>query len=225
MKRHTKLFAFILCVFFAVAAFAVPAQNVAITYKVKGSVELFKSGAKSAVALTPATHLSDGDKIRTGKDGYCFLIFVEDKTQIKVRENSEMTISANRGDKGLEQQVNMNIGQIWSHVSKEGSKFRVSTPTSVASVKGTMWWTLVNEDGTTTIIGLSGIVNLFNNRLGQSEDVGAGQTGDSGPGGLHVGPTHISIPNPDGPGSTRTLRIPFRDADGNDHNLYIDYEE
>ena len=225
MKRHITTFILILCVLFAVAAFAVPAQNVAIAYKVKGAVELVKSGAKASVPLTAATHLSDGDKIKTGKDGYCFLIFVEDKTQIKVRENSEMAISANRGAKGLEQQVNMNVGQIWSHVSKSGSQFRISTPTSVASVKGTMWWTMVNPDGTTTIIGLSGIINLLNNASGQSEDVGAGQTGDSGPGGLHLGPTSGGIPNPDGPGTSRTLRIPFRDADGNEHNLFIEYEE
>ncbi len=225
MKRYAKTFALLLCVLLAVSAFAVPAQNVAITYKVKGSVELTKSGAKQSVPLTAATHLSDGDKIKTGKDGYCFLIFVEDKTQIKVRENSELTISASRTDKGLDQQVNTNIGEIWSHVTKKGSNFRISTPTSVASVKGTMWWTIVNEDGTTSIIGLDGVVSLHNNKNGNTEDVGVGQTGVSGPNGLTIGQTQGGILNPDGTGATRTIRIPFRDSDGNEHNLFIEYEE
>ena len=225
MNRFAKMLAFALLLLWITAAFATPAENVAITYKVKGTVDYVKSGTKSPAPLTAATHLSDGDKIITGKDGYCFLIFVEDKTQLKVRENTTLTISADRTDKGLDKQVNLDIGKIWTQVTKEGSNFRIATPTSVASVKGTMWWTYVDANGHTTVVGLAGIVTLLSRLSGQSSGVGSGQTGNSDNNGVNVGQTTGSILNPDGSGSTNRIEIPFIDENGNTHTLVIEYEE
>ncbi len=225
MKRFGIIISTILVLLWIVSSLAAPAQNVAITYKVKGKVEYFKGGSKTAVPLTASTHLSDGDKIKTGADGYCFLIFVDDKTQIKIRENTLMTIAANRTGTAVEQTVNMDVGKIWTHVTKEGSHLKVVTPTSVASVKGTMWWTLVDENGRTEIIGLSGIVELLSRLSGQIVDVTQGNTGTSDNNGASVNPTTSSIPNPEGAGRMNTLRVPYRDAEGNMKYLVIEYEE
>ncbi|MDK9699606.1 MAG: FecR family protein [bacterium] len=224
MKRFSVILLFIAA--FAVGQFAFAgANNVAIVYKVNGSVELFKSGSKTAEPLKAATHLSDGDKIKTGKDGYAFVIFVEDKSQIKVRENSTISITANRTANGLDKQVNVDVGKLWTHVTKEGSQLRVATPTSVASVKGTMWWTIVDENGNTQIIGLEGIVRLINRITNQEGDVGQGQTGESGPDGIRIIRTVGGVPNPEGTGQRSTMRIPFTDAEGNSRVLIIEYEE
>jgi len=224
MKRAAIILIAALWLALSADAFA-GATNVAIVYKVSGTVEFFKAGSKTAVQLAPATHLSDGDRIKTGKDGYVFLIFVEDKSQVKVREGTDLSIAANRTAKGLEQQVNVDIGKLWTHVTKAGSAMRVSTPTSVASVKGTVWWTLVELDGTTQILGLQGIVLLFNKVTNESKNVDPGYTGTSNQTGIVITQTTGGVPNSEGRGQRNTIRIPFRDQDGNDRSFIIEYEE
>lgn len=225
MRQSIQFIAILLLISVAALSFAAPAQNVAIVYKTKGSVEYFKAGAKTSTALASGQHLNHGDRIKTGADGYVFLLFVEDKTQIKVRENTDLTISADRGSAGLEQQVNVDIGKIWTHVTKEGSKLRVGTPTSVASVKGTMWWTLVDQNGNTQIIGLQGLIALLCRATGQTGEVGAGLTGEVTGSGLNIFQTRGGIPNPEGTGRTHTIRIPFIDGDGNQRTLIVEFEE
>lgn len=220
-----KRFSIILLITFFIFSVAFSANNVAITYKVKGKVELYRAGSNTAEALSPSIHLNDGDRIKTSSDGYAFLIFIHDKTQIKVRENSDLTLSVKKDGEAVNQQINLDAGKVWSQVSKSGSTFRVATPTSVASVKGTIWWTLQDELGTTYVIGLEGLVELFNRLNGQSATVGAGQTGTSNESGVTVTQTTGSVPNSEGTGQIKRVTVPFTDSEGNQRTLVIEVEE
>lgn len=201
------------------------ANNVAITYKVKGKVELYRAGSKTPETLAPSVHLNNGDRIKTGSDGYAFIIFIHDKTQVKIRENSDLTLSVQKEGEQVTQQVNLDLGKVWSQVKKSGGNVRIATPTSVASVKGTTWWTILDEQGNTYVIGIEGLVELFNRITGQTVTVGAGQTGISNSSGVTVGPTTGSIPDSEGTGQINRIVVPFRDAEGNERNLIIEVEE
>ena len=65
------------------------ANKVAVTTKVKGLVEIMPDGKDNFLNLKPGTILADGDKIRTGSSGFTALIFIDDKSTLKLKENSE----------------------------------------------------------------------------------------------------------------------------------------
>ena len=64
-------------------------QPIAIATKVMGTVEINKNANPGYISLKPGTILKDGDGIRTGSDGFVLLIFIDDKSQLKVKEDSD----------------------------------------------------------------------------------------------------------------------------------------
>ena len=70
MKLLQKAFPLVLILFSFVIG-----DKIAVTTKVKGTVELMAVGNKEYLILKPGTVLSDGDKIRTGKSGFTAVIF------------------------------------------------------------------------------------------------------------------------------------------------------
>ena len=107
--------------------------------------------------------LDDGDKIRTGKSGFVSIIFIDDKSTLKIKENSEAVITGRRTTKDISKKINMDVGTVRATVNKQNSNFVIQTPTSVASVKGTDFWLLSDPISGDEVIGLDGIVNLINN--------------------------------------------------------------
>ena len=73
MKLPQKAFPLVLILFSFVIG-----DKIAVTTKVKGTVELMAVGNKEYLNLKPGTVLSDGDKIRTGKSGFTAVIFIDD---------------------------------------------------------------------------------------------------------------------------------------------------
>ena len=77
----------------------------------------------------------------------------------------------------------MDGGTIRASITKQNVDFVIQTPTSVASVKGTDFWMLVDELLGDQIIGLEGQVSLVNTETGQEVLVSTGMTGSSTPDG------------------------------------------
>ena len=77
----------------------------------------------------------------------------------------------------------MDGGTIRASITKQNVDFVIQTPTSVASVKGTDFWMLVDELLGDQIIGLEGQVSLVNSETGQEVLVSTGMTGISTPDG------------------------------------------
>ena len=77
----------------------------------------------------------------------------------------------------------MDGGIIKASIVKQNVDFVIQTPTSVASVKGTEFWMLVDELLGDQIIGLEGQVSLVNTETGQEVLVSTGMTGSSTPDG------------------------------------------
>ena len=186
----------IILLFTFIFSVALP-NKIAVATKVKGPVEIMPIGKKGFSDLEPGTILSDGDKIRTGPSGFTAIIFIDDKSTLKVKDNSEVVITGKRTAASISKKINMDEGTIRATVKKQKTDFVIQTPTSVASVKGTDFWLVSDPQTGDQIIGIEGIVGLVNNETGQEIDVSEGMSGLSTPDG-NVGLTETdpsSIPD------------------------------
>ena len=156
------------------------AQPIAIATKAMGTVEINKNAQPGYISLKAGTILEDGDGIRTGSDGFVLLIFIDDKSQLKVKGDSEVTISGKKIASAISKNVRMDNGTVRAEVNKQRKgEFVIQSTTSVASVKGTDFWFIANSEEGDMVIGLEGIVDLFNVISGLNVDVTAGNTGTS----------------------------------------------
>ena len=96
-------------------------NKIAVTTKVKGLVEIMEVSKEDFKNLKPGTILSDGDKIRTGSSGFVAIIFIDDKSTLKLKENSEAVISGQRSAKNIAKKINMDIGTIRATVKKQNT--------------------------------------------------------------------------------------------------------
>ncbi|HPG83599.1 MAG TPA: FecR family protein [bacterium] len=150
------------------------AEEVAFVLKVTGEAQV-KSAKTDWTALKKGARLHNQDQIRTGPNTLVAIVFLDDKTMMKIRSDSEVRIETTKGEKGLHKRVLMEMGQMWSKVVPGRGGFQLETPSSVAAVKGTEFYGLIDENGETVIIGIEGIIQLYN-QLG-SVLVKAGETG------------------------------------------------
>ena len=159
------------------------ANKIAVATKIKGMVEIMPVGKKDFANLNPGTILSDGDKIRTGSKGFAAIIFIDDKSTLKLKENSEAVITGQRSAASISKKINMDVGTVRATITKQNTDFVIQTPTSVASVKGTDFWLVTDPENGDQIIGIEGIVGLTNIETGQEVDVSEGMSGISTPDG------------------------------------------
>ena len=156
------------------------AQRIAIATKTIGKVEINKKAQPGYNSFKAGTILENGDGIRTGSDGFVLIIFIDDKSQLKVKGDSEVTISGKKIASAISKNVRMDNGTVRAQVNKQRKgEFVIQSTTSVASVKGTDFWYIANSEDGDMVIGLEGIVDLFNAVSGLNVDVTAGNTGTS----------------------------------------------
>lgn len=206
------------------------AQRIAIATKSLGSVEIEKKEKPGFNKLKAGTILDDGDRIRTGPDGFALIIFIDDKSQLKIKEESEVTITGKKIASTISKNIRMDNGTVRAQVNKQRKgEFVIQSTTSVASVKGTDFWFIANSDDGDMLIGIEGIVDLFNVVSGLSVDVTAGNTGTSDDSGnLDVGPTNQNTV-PDDPSDTEEdsgnqIEIEFEGPNGEIKKLLIDIQ-
>ena len=101
--------------------------------------------------------LSNGDFVRSSKDGRAVLTFFDGSTLSVDPSSLVKVLTLNRlASGGIELLVEQTLGRSWAAVSKlktPDSKFEIKTPTSVAAVRGTSFETNVtqNADGTFSV--------------------------------------------------------------------------
>ncbi|MBN2600423.1 MAG: FecR domain-containing protein, partial [Candidatus Marinimicrobia bacterium] len=167
----------ILARFFVVAllvSITASAQNYfATVLKSTGSVYVKPSGeTEFNVNAEMGMGLHIGDAIMTGDDGFVAVIFTKDKSLVKIRKNSEVSIR----EEYSVRTVKVSEGRVLASVTPgvKGS-FRVETPTSVASVKGTKFWTVTSSQFGDRFYGVEGNVNVMNLITGVESNMAPGQ--------------------------------------------------
>tara|TARA_B100000674_G_scaffold489820_1_gene504462 strand:- start:46 stop:720 length:675 start_codon:yes stop_codon:yes gene_type:complete len=204
------------------------ADKIAIATKVKGVVEIAPTKINKFKTLTPGTVLSDGDKIRTGSKGFTAIIFIDDKSTLKVKENSEIVVGGQKSVARISKKINMDVGTIRATINKQNTDFVIQTPTSVASVKGTDFWLLSDPEIGDQVMGLEGVVGLTNTQTGQEVNVTTGMSGLSTPDGDLSLEETVDSTIPDDPStdseSTSEIKIFMEGPNGQQKVIIIEYQ-
>ncbi len=176
MKKRVTILLFSLL--FAVGVFA---EKVAVISKVQGEVLLQKAeDLDYNTTVTMGTILNNNDQIKVN-DGFAVMLLLDDKSQVKLRENTEVAIGLVEDLSGSSYRVRLEYGQALTKYSKGADfEFQLHTPTSVASIKGTEFWTITDPETGDNVIVLEGIVDVMNNFTGMMSTAGAGETVTSG---------------------------------------------
>ena len=199
-------------------------RDVAIILKSKGRVQVKKEKARNWNTGRRGVRLDSGDIVKTYAKSLAAVMFTDDKSLLKVRDNSVLAIRGKRVKKSISKRIACSLGNFWIKVSRQKSKMLIETPSGVAAVKGTEFYGVVDADGNTMIIVIEGIVQLMN-KLGKAM-VRAGQTGRMNKG----QPPEANPTDPkdklswaDDDKNSNELLFEFEDSDGNKKNLKIIY--
>ena len=216
--------------FFLISSILFPSSKVAIAIKTKGDVSVVYKGLNSAQVLKPGSPLSHQDKIKTGKNGFIALMYLDDKTVVKMLGNSDLTIMGDRSGNKINKSLDIKYGRIAANVKpQKGKEFRISTPTSVASVKGTEFAIQSDPSSGDSFTLIEGLIQVTNSITGESTQVQEGETAISTPdGSLDVAETtsddldgfeEASVEPP-----TQELRFEVEDENGNIKEILIKFK-
>jgi len=153
------------------------ADKVAVISKVQGEVLIQK--AADFDYNTPVTMgmiLDNNDQVKVN-DGFAVMLLLDDKSQVKLRENTEVAITMVEDIGGTGYHVRLEYGQALTKYEKGADfGFQLHTPTSVASIKGTEFWTISDPETGDQVIVTEGQVDVMNNLTGMISTAGPGQT-------------------------------------------------
>ena len=203
-------------------------DRIAVATKVIGAVEYVR-GKDFAKSVKKGHIIESGDKITTAKGGFVALLFIDDKSALKVKENSEVIISGNKNNQAIAKRIGLKGGTIRAQVGKKQNRdFIVQTTVSVASVKGTDFWVVSDNNNGDSVIGIEGVIQLTNKISGDKIDIPSGITGLATKDGqlqsFNTDPKTIpKDPSGDNIGNQK-LKIEFKDANGKIKTLVIEYK-
>lgn len=168
---YSFLFRFISLAALLVVALPLWAQEdpIARVIKSQGDVLLRRQAeAEFAAALLPAMNLFNGDAIRVGEDGFASLLFLDDKSLLKIKASSQFQFVESENTRTIDLQY----GTMRSTLPQPIKSFRVETPVSVASVKGTDFW-LIHDlaAGVDRAYGMEGLVEILNTISGITQNL------------------------------------------------------
>ena len=143
--------------------FSANAKVVAAISTMKGLVLVKPVGSRKYIPAYKGQMLKNGEWLKT-KDGVFVAIVFLDGSNIKIQQTTEVKITSYRMTaKELKTNLDMSKGQAWRDVARQGAggEFQITTPTAVASVKGTEFDLEYDiENGETTLIVLEGSVEF-----------------------------------------------------------------
>jgi ferric-dicitrate binding protein FerR (iron transport regulator) len=190
-------------------------QALAVIIKAKGSVLYQAPGGSAWAPAAAGQTILAGGQVKTEADGLARVKFLSDGSMMKLKPQTHLTFEA-REKGGLL----LGMGAALFDVKKTGAKdkFTVTTPTSVATVKGTSFWVTSRGDSASTTVCLDGVVTVKSRASGKSKDVKRGYTALCDQVGLTLRATRTD----DLPEQEQELEFRFKDANGNVKTLRID---
>lgn len=169
---------FIIALSLLFAAGTTNAQNkktVATMFKPVGTVD-HKTASKEWTKAKPATPLISGDLVRTGENSFAIIKFLENSV-LRVQEKSEVTVNGEIAKGEFSKNVYLQKGELGFNVKKRpNEKFEFSTPTSVASIRGTGGLLIAGQDSNDVLILGSGAIELKNLISNFTATINGGQT-------------------------------------------------
>lgn len=154
-----------------------PDNPVALVKKIVKDVTYKKAGQSNWDFAKTGLPLNDGDEVKTDSKSLALILFTDGSGLIRVRENSVLNIYGTRDNKKLNKNTVLNKGLIGFDVNKqEDEEFKFTTPTVVASIRGTGGTLGVDDDNTTIFLELGHLQFQATRGNKQSGDLTAGNT-------------------------------------------------
>ena len=213
---------------FLIFSFLIGSDRIAVATKVIGSVE-FVRGKGFAKSLKKGHIIESGDILKTKKGGFVAILFIDDKSALKIKENTELEIVGNNKNQTIAKRISLMNGTVRAQVEDQRNKdFVVQTSVSVASVKGTDFWMISDKSKGDSIIGIEGVIQLANKISGEIIDITSGITGLSSNNGqlesYNTDPKTIPSDPSGDDNDSQKIKIEFMDASGKKKTLVIEYQ-
>ena len=213
---------------FLIFSFLIGSNRIAVATKVIGSVE-FVRGKGFAKSLKKGHIIESGDILKTKKGGFVAILFIDDKSALKIKENTELEIVGNNKNQTIAKRISLMNGTVRAQVEDQRNKdFVVQTSVSVASVKGTDFWMISDKSKGDSIIGIEGVIQLANKISGEIIDITSGITGLSSNNGqlesYNTDPKTIPSDPSGDDNDSQKIKIEFMDASGKKKTLVIEYQ-
>ncbi len=217
----------IIITYIFIFSYAISGERIAIATKIIGNAHFVRGNGSKSV-IKKGQIFETGDILSTKKGGFVALLFIDDKTALKIKENSKLTISGKRSAKAIAKEIKLERGTLRAIVGKQKqADFVIRTSVSVASVKGTDFWIISNKSSD-SLIGLEGKVEFLNIISGELLDITRGKTAISSSSGdlrsFKTDPKNIPEDPSDDGKDEQKLEIEFEDASGNKKTLVIKYK-
>lgn len=144
-----------------IAASGNASPSAALILRVVKDVDFRKSGTDSWSTAKPGGILASGDEVKTGPKSLALIKFL-DNSLLRVRENSSIRIFADkRQDHSLSKNTYIERGRVNFEISRQkNDEFRFTTPTIVASIRGTRGSFNVMDDGTSLLMVDEGSIEV-----------------------------------------------------------------
>ena len=173
MKKGKNLIA-VLCASLMVIAILSgfkPVQGdtpVALIKKIVLDVTFRPSGESDWETAKTGEPLLDGQEVRTGDKSLALVLFTDGSGLLRVRENSILHVYGKTQEHRLNKDTFVQKGTVGFEVNKqESEEFKFTTPTAVASIRGTEGFVGVNDSTTLVAVG-KGLVDVLAT-LGQKQ--------------------------------------------------------
>ncbi len=151
------------------------AETIGRVMKANGEVLIKPIGSGTySISVKPGQAISNGDAIRVGEASFAVVIFLDDRSVVKIRENTDFQFVETSNTRSLIIEQGTTLHNVNNKDRKKA--YRVETPVSVASVKGTEFSAFHDAvAGVDKFVGKSGNFEVFNTISGITVNVGAGQ--------------------------------------------------
>lgn len=150
------------------------AKGNAFLSKIKGDVDVFKSGKTQGVEGKRGMSLLAGDKVTTtGKDSLADISFPNGDL-VRIMPDSNLEIKESDFKKKTSSvRLKLFAGKIFNVVRKytKGSKYEVETRNAVAGVRGTIWSAETSEQGEDVFMVKEGIVAARNPEAAPEKEI------------------------------------------------------
>jgi len=130
-------------------------QNGTAKYK-KDTSQVFKN------KINIGMELYSNDLLVTGANGFIMFAYLDDGSLIKLYKDSKVYVTGDLKNKIIDKKVIIDDGFLKFDIEKQKqNEFKVVTPTSVASVKGTAFYIDINDQND-IFYGVDGVVEILN---------------------------------------------------------------
>ena len=166
MKANTKL---ILPIFLIIISSFITGEYllsndetpIALIKKIVKDVTFKESEESDWELAKTGVPLQDGQEVKTGTKSLALILFTDGSGLLRVRENSILHIYGEKESNKLNKNTFLQRGQLGFQVSKqEDEQFKFTTPTVVASIRGTGGYIDVEDENSTTVVCETGLIEL-----------------------------------------------------------------